>query len=295
MNSGLLDRSNLYMLPTRHGALFAFVLLAMLLIAVNYANTLAYLMTFLLVALVMVSMLYTHLNLSGLEVSTGRCQATFAGQPLHYQVCLHNPSSRERHDIGLDIEGQPGQRFNIRPGEVICIPCEMLVRRRGWHALPAIQVNTRYPLGLMFSWSRGYKTDQKCLVYPAPGKMTPFPPGQGGSLEDSGARRGTGHDDFAGLREYRAGDALQHVDWKAYARGMGLHTKEFASGRSPELEFDWQDTQGDTEMRISQLTRWVLEADRLGARYALTLPGRKLQRDSGEQHLERCLKELALF
>ena len=55
-----LSRKNLYMLPTRHGLIFAVILLAMLLLAVNYNNSLAYLMSFTLFATVLISMLHTH-------------------------------------------------------------------------------------------------------------------------------------------------------------------------------------------------------------------------------------------
>ena len=283
------------MLPTQHGVIFAFMLLAMLLIAVNYANTLAYIMTFLLVSLVLVSMLYTHRNLSGIEVSVGRCMKVFAGSQLQYQVCLQNHAERQRHDVGLDIEGQQGQRLNLQAGALVCIPCEFHVLRRGWAALPAVQVNTRYPLGIMFSWSRAYQASRKCLVYPKPGPLIPFPTGTGGELTGSQLTQQSGHDDFAGLRAYSEGDAMQHVDWKAYARGKGMHTKTFAAGQSPQLEFNWQGLPGDIEQRISLMTRWVIEADSLGARYALGLPGKKIPANAGSKHMEHCLRELALF
>lgn len=290
-----LNRSNLYMLPTQHGLIFALVLLAMLLIAVNYANTLAYIMTFLLVSLVLVSMLFTHRNLSGIEVSTGRCMKAFAGSSLNYQVCLQNHSDRQRHDVGIDIDGEQGQRLNLQPGELVCIPCEVNTVRRGWVMLPAVQVNTRYPLGIMFSWSRAYQEGRKCLVYPKPGPLLPFPPGTGGEVSDNLLTQAAGHDDFAGLRVYREGDALQHVDWKAYARGKGMHTKEFAAGQTPQLEFSMQHLQGDIESRISLITRWVIEANSLGARFELSLPGKKIPPDTGNQHMEHCLRELALL
>lgn len=297
MKSGTsqLNRSNLYMLPTQHGIVFALVLLAMLLIAVNYANTLAYIMTFLLVSLVLVSMLYTHRNLSGIEVSTGRCMKAFAGGQLNYQVCLQNHSERQRHDVGIDVEGQRGQRLNLQPGALVCIPCEIQTARRGWMTLPTVQVNTRYPLGIMFSWSKAHQASKKCLVYPKPGPLLPFPQGSGGALSDSSRSRLSGHDDFAGLRVYREGDALQHVDWKAYARGKGMHTKEFAAGQTPELELSWQGLPGDIEYRISVITRWVIEANRLGTCFALSMPGKKIPANTGAQHMDHCLRELALF
>jgi len=294
MALGLLDRSNLYMLPTRHGLLFAILLTAMLLVAVNYSNSLAFLLTFQLVAVVLVSMLYTHRNLAGLEVSVGRCAPVFAGDAIEYELCMANHAARVRHDIGVEVNGEPGQRHNVASGQVLTIRCRAAARRRGWQSLPPVQINTRYPLGLMFSWSRRLQPDRKCLVYPAPGPLMPFPGDHGGVRYDprSGPSRG---DDFHGLREYREGDSLRQVDWKAYARGLGMMTKEFASGRSRRLVLRWEDTSGDIESRISCLTRWVIEADRLMLPYMLSLPGRDLPMDRGAAQRDRCLRELALF
>ena len=43
-----LSRRRIYVLPTRAGTVFAFFLLAMLVAAINYTNNLAFLLTFLL-------------------------------------------------------------------------------------------------------------------------------------------------------------------------------------------------------------------------------------------------------
>ena len=52
---------------------------------------------------------------------------------------------------------------------------------------------------------------------------------------------------------------------------------------------------GDVEARLSQLTAWVLEAERRGARYALTLPGHAIALGQGTAHRDTCLRALALF
>lgn len=53
--------------------------------------------------------------------------------------------------------------------------------------------------------------------------------------------------------------------------------------------------EGDTETRISQLTRWVLDAHAAGLSYGLRLPGTERAPDSGEAHFRLCLEALALF
>jgi hypothetical protein len=45
------------------------------------------------------------------------------------------------------------------------------------------------------------------------------------------------------------------------------------------LWLDWAQLPGlDTEARLSQLTRWVLEADRLGLGYGLNLSGNQFMK-----------------
>jgi hypothetical protein len=50
----------------------------------------------------------------------------------------------------------------------------------------------------------------------------------------------------------------------------------------------------DREARLSRLTAWVLQADKLGVDYGLRLPGRQVAPGAGEAHKRRCLEALAL-
>ena len=51
----------------------------------------------------------------------------------------------------------------------------------------------------------------------------------------------------------------------------------------------------DTEARLCQLARWVVDADGRGERYGLELPGTSIPADSGPEHRHRCLAALARF
>ncbi|HUJ52656.1 MAG TPA: hypothetical protein VLX08_03815, partial [Steroidobacteraceae bacterium] len=63
-----LERRRLYILPTRAGLAFAGLLLLMLIAGMNYANSLALFLTFLLGAFALVVMQQCHRNLLGTEV-----------------------------------------------------------------------------------------------------------------------------------------------------------------------------------------------------------------------------------
>jgi uncharacterized protein (DUF58 family) len=79
------------------------------------------------------------------------------------------------------------------------------------------------------------------------------------------------------------------------ARDQGVPVKLFSGTGSADLELRFDHAgAGGIEARLSQLARWVLDADRHGLRYGLALPGARLGPDLGEAHRESCLRALAV-
>ena len=106
-----------------------------------------------------------------------------------------------------------------------------------------------------------------------------------------------GHDDFAGFRPYHAGDPIRAIAWKNLARADVLLVKRFTSGAAERIVLAWAHSAAlaDPEARLSQLTAWILEAERLGLHYGLDLPGTQIPPATGAAHRHLCLKALALF
>jgi len=287
-----LDRRRVYILPTRAGALFAMVLLAMLLGAINYNNSLAYALTFLLASLTVVSILHTFRNLHGLTFHAGHPSAVFAGNSVRFPIAIENHTS-ERFAIAVQFgQGEP-VLSDVAQGEMHWLELHLPSERRGWLPLPRITVSTLYPLGLFRAWGYLY-FDTRALIYPLPAadQRLPIPEEEGNT---SGGDLGRGSDDFAQLRPYHPGDSLRHVDWKAYAREVGLLVKQFGAARTPELWRSWQSaTERDIEARLSQLCRWVLDAEAAGLTYGLLMPGHRVEPARGEAHRRHCLEILAL-
>lgn len=288
-----LDRRRVYILPTRQGLLFGAVLIAILLGAINYDNGLAFALVFLLTGLGMVSILHTWRNLQGLRLEAGRAQAVFAGEPARFPLGLYNNGSESRPAVTLAPAAGGTITLDVAPG-MQWIDLTRTAPRRGRLSLGRLTISTRFPLGLFRAWSP-LELNMDCLVYPAPAPQRGLPPGQPG-VTGSGSERGQGHDDFAALRPYHAGDSLRHVDWKAVAREQGMHTKQFAGEAAQELWLAWELLPNLTaEARLSRLCRWVLEADAAGLAYGLRLPDRIITPDFGPAQRRRCLEALALF
>lgn len=89
---------------------------------------------------------------------------------------------------------------------------------------------------------------------------------------------------------------MRRVDWKASAREQGLYTKEFEGQGQFSPWLDWDTTPGsDMEAKLSQLTRWVLDAHAAGLAFGLRLPNVTLKPASDEVHFREALKALALL
>lgn len=289
----ILTQRRVYILPTKQGLGFALLLLVMLIGSINYSNSLGYFLTFLLASLTVVAIFHTYNNLLILQLGPAICKPVFAGDEMHFTVQVNNLNQHARLSVDTYTPLKIRSSQDIAQNALSTVRVKHLFSQRGLQALPRFTIETRFPFGLFRAWAL-VQFDQSQLVYPKPSHHTQLP------LKSSGYEQGhkqldAGSDDFKELRTYHPGDPLQHVHWKSYARHHTLQTKEFASTTSDELWLNWADTtvQG-VELKLSQLTRWVLLADKRGVNYGLLLPGSRISPARGKHHLEACLKALAL-
>lgn len=289
-----LGRRRVYILPTRAGLVFGFFLLAMLVAAVNYTNNLAFLLTFLLGSLAVISSIQAYANLAGLQVEQGRLLPAFCGDEARLQLVLR-AGGRERRSVDVRVGASRG-RLSLAVGAGLELELAVPTVRRGLMPLEQVVVSTRFPLGLFRAWSP--------LILPVKGLVYPRPlPVDGldsvlfrGGAGEEGARTPTDSGEFSGIRPYRPGDVPSRVSWKASARGAGLFAKEFTTGTSRILVLDWDEVRAaGYEERISRLAGLVREAERRGLCYGLRLPGRLVESGCGQIQAHLCLEALALL
>ncbi len=285
----------IYILPTRAGLLFALLLTVMWLGAVNYGNSLLFLLVFLLAGLALVAILHTFLNLLGLRLTPLPPAPVFAGETAVFPLLVENPSRRARLAVGIAHDGEQQDAVDLASAAMGRLAFRLPTSRRGWRESERVAIQTNFPTGLFRAWT-WLDLRQKCLVYPHP-EQGPVPLPASGGEGSAGARQGDGDEDFQELRRYRPGDSLRHVAWRVVARGGEPQTKRFAGGGAQaRLWLDWHALPHlEPEARLSRLCRWVLDAEASGLRYGLRLPGVEIAPDHGAHHRHHCLKALALF
>lgn len=292
----LIGRDRVYILPTRQGYMLVAILLVMLLGATNYSNNMAFLLTFLIVGIGHNAMWYTHRNLLGLRVQVLPVAPVFANTPPLLALRLEERNGRAREALRLSVADGPSSRtVFLEPGGTGDVKVALEPRPRGLYRLPRQRLWTRYPLGLLESWT-WLTLDTEILVYPKPVALDAL--ALTGDDHDGEQTANTGRSDTTPdeIREYRPGDPPNRIAWKAVARSGQLFVRDSGSGEAAPVWLDWEGIPAaDPEMRLSALCHAVLQAHALGQPYGLRLPGSRIGPDSGTDHRARCLRALAVF
>jgi uncharacterized protein (DUF58 family) len=288
-----LGRRRLYILPTRAGMAFGALVLTMMIAGLNYANSLALLLAFLLAGFALVAMHQCHRNLLGLVLREAAATPLFAGATGILRLTIESASGLARYRVETAVAEEVAASLDVPAGGRAHLDLPIRARRRGLQRIDRLRVSSSHPFGLFRVWT-WIHAPITVIVYPRPAGSMPLP-------VDSGARSGArpqgaaGTDEWLGLRPFRDGDSPRQVAWKAYAREAPLLVKEYSSAGSQVRVLSLAAArQPDLESRLEQLARWVVDAETAGDLYGLELPGERIPAHRGPDHRHRCLAALAL-
>lgn len=284
----------IYVLPTASGLVYGVMLVTMLAGSMNYNNNLGFALTFLLAAIGIVTIHHTHRTLAGLRLLYLGAEPVFAGDPLEVRVGLANDSRSARDEIFIGWPGHAEVPGGMAPTASRTVTLPLPTSRRGALVLPALRLATRAPLGLVQAWAWVH-LQPRPIVYPRPAPRVRAMSAPDAHPEAQDAGR-SGGDDFAGLRDYHAGDSPRRIAWKSYARTGDLLVSEYR-GESAEtvLWIDWDALPAsDVETRIARLARLVLDAFESARPWGLRVPGTRIEPGQGREQLHACLRCLAL-
>lgn len=289
-----LDQKRIFIFPSKVGFFFALALLLMLVTAINYQNNMTYALTFLLATLFIIATLHTYANLSGLTIRALRAQPAFPGQQSEFSVQIERTRRRDHFGLRLKWPASTEGLVNLVDDDRVQVHLHTAVGARGWYSPGRLLLESTYPLGLLRCWT-WVDLDLYALVYPQPQSSAELP-GLATDKPDGSAIAVMGSDDFYGFRDYRPGDSLRQAHWKGLAKGQGLQSKQYQAYADRSVWLDWEMFDGlGVEQRLSHLCYWALEFDSADQEYGLRIPGALIEPGTGERHLERVLKELAVY
>lgn len=290
-----LQARRVYILPTRTGLGFGVLIAAMLIAGLNYGNSMALLLTFLLVGYAVLGIHETQRHLKGLRAVYASAEDSFAGSPGRIELRFENTLHAPRGPLVARLDAATSNATLLPPRSVVTQHIDYQLPRRGRHRLGRIELYTTAPLGLFRCWCWLY-LPLDAIVYPAAQGTRPLPSDAAARRREGVRAQAAGAEEWAALRPFVAGDSPRAVAWKLYARGAPLLVSQYAGASGAEHALDFDVLLGlGTEARLAQLCEWVLRCEAAGEAYSLKLPGTSLPRGSGAAHRQRALRALALF
>lgn len=152
-----------------------------------------------------------------------------------------------RQELEILLPMLPYQRVRRR----LSVLCD----HRGEHTFGPARMTSGDPVRLREHQAR-VDSRVDLLVYPKVFRLAPVPPASRVPLGDVRATLDLPGDPsrMAGVREYRAGDPLRHIDWRATARSSGLLVRVFEPTAAPRVAVF-------ADVRLPRLGRMDLNRD----------------------------------
>ena len=279
--SGLtLAQSRIYLLPTGFGWMLIVVAMAVWIGALNYAVSLAYVLAFWIVALLMVSVLMAYRQLSGLHISGVEPEGVFAGEMAAFPVQLVWPAGEVRY---LRLALSDGVAVAPDSAGLACLPYR--AGGRGQRLIPPVRVYSEAPLGLIRAFAY-VRLLSRLDVYPNPVKdeLAVALLSSTGEVEELIAQ--TGGEDYSHLSDWSPAMGSRRIAWSAYARSGKLMARQFdrlePRGGMGLLAWDRYPSSMDTESRLSRLCWQLQQQARLQRSVVLRLPGQEHVLISGD-------------
>ncbi|MBQ4848415.1 DUF58 domain-containing protein [Pseudoalteromonas sp. MMG005] len=281
---------SIYVVPSKGGFGFLSIALLNFILGINYQNNLILAVSYIMVILLVVSLIYGYLNFKGLGLRLIHAQADHAGGKT--DAVFELITDKNRFDISI---------HHIKTGAItICdflsqtsITKSNLKLPRGVHLIGKFKVFSHYPFGLVRVWSY-LISQQKLYVYPAPLNANT----DMSSIEtNNGAKQNLlvadSNDEFKELINYQKGMSLHQVSWRHYAKNQEMLVKNYVGEQRASVGFDFNLLTGTVEERLSKLCFLVLQATENQQPFAMKLPNRVLDSGSGRQHCQVSLEILS--
>ncbi|MFQ6538637.1 MULTISPECIES: hypothetical protein [Aphanothece] len=283
---------NLYILPTRFGWLWLTTAAMLQAVGIQTQRNGPLLLSFLMLALLLLALHLTHFNLQGLELRCGEPKPGFAGQRLGYPLVTHSSCTREA--IELRLTGGPAADPRRIPAGTASLMVPWTPERRGAQRPGRLVLSSRAPLGLFICWSR-WDPPIPQVVYPArragPVALADQPAPSAVAERGSDADR-EGSAIWHDLRPHRPEDGHARLAWKVLAQGRGRLSKVLRDpAGEPQLLMPAAGV--PLERALEHLSARIWQSSQRGEAYGLVLPHCRIPPGVGRRHRERCLVALA--
>ena len=202
-----LTQRQVFIFLSKEGGLYAFMMLAIFIAGVNYANNLVLGLCFFLGSVLVVALHHTFNNLSGMLLEAVDASDCEAGTYTAYRIRL-TPKGQQ---IVCQLKLEWDDHIQIVPllDRATLITIQLKTPIRGQFFPPRLRISSVYPLGILRAWTY-VRFNEPAWVFPRP--IEGFLDGNVKSSgdDDEVAVGVAGQDEFEDLRTFIEGESLAH-------------------------------------------------------------------------------------
>lgn len=294
----VLKHNTIYIFPSKMGLGFLFVTMLNFILGINYQNNLILVMAYLMAVVMIFALLRAYNNAQGLEVNYQKLAVSYSPASPILHLALKSTSSSQAFSLIYDkLAITTIDEITTEPA-IVQLP--LPISQRGEYATTRLKLLSRYPFGLVSVWSY-MQLSETFYVYPKQEK--PLYSGRSSSHASS-SQSGThsqanGIEEFDSLKVHQAGMNINRVSWKHYAKTQQLMIKEFINFNEQSPLYDFNQLQGNTESRLSQLSFFITQAKEQKSVFSLSLGDTHFAAPEDtqgmEQHYTICLQAISRF
>ncbi|OHU96551.1 hypothetical protein BIW53_04275 [Pseudoalteromonas byunsanensis] len=287
-----LKHNTIYVIPSTTGLGFVSVSALNFVLGINYQNNLLLGVAYLMIILLVVSIIYGYLNMSGAQIRLVSIQSAHRSTPPTATFELNTKARLQQLSIEHNHIKQQITLPVVEASELFSIEFEF---PRGKHSLGRFKFISHFPFGLVSVWS--YLYCNKC-IYAYPDPVVDKSNRQEFESHNREAQlvHSSSHlsDEFKQLVPYQSGTNMHRISWRHFAKTQQLLVKDYEGETGARtLGFDFDTLEGNVEERLEKLCYLVLQAHQNNLCYALKLGPRLIKAAQGEQHKVTCLEALS--
>jgi uncharacterized protein (DUF58 family) len=222
------------MKTTPEGKRFLLATFLITVAAVNTGNNLIYLILSLMLSFILLSIVLLKINLSGLSLEVSINPPVFAGENTFATFYItNNKRFIPTYSVNVLTAGTVSPAYCVLIPSLSTVKKEIKIKfeRRGLHSCEDFHIQSGFPF-ILFSKQMSLKVSADVLVYPALLDVENIISEVSGHTEEEQMSMIGQGDEIYSIRDFRYGDDLRKIHWKASAKASSLQVKEYS-----ELEF----------------------------------------------------------
>ena len=257
-----------YIVPNGAGVAFGSLFFILLFMGAALNRPLLQLIGFMIAIPYLSAMVQSNSNVKDLKIRVLESPLAPAGATVEARVVLEQSGRGTSRKISILMRGgsDSGRLMieRVAPGEPVEVRVPLGSFIRGIHPFPDLVVSSEHPIGMFHTWKQ-FRPVLGLWIHPAPVGSLPWR--QEPSKEEDARLEYREH------RQMSPGDSLSRIDWKRFAKDKERLFRVYEDDPARKVVLSWEGVRHlPVEEALSQMTRWLLDAERGGVEATVDAP-----------------------